>query len=217
MLFFYIKEALSGSRTFKETTVTDAPNYLSPTENPTSAKDIMVFPHIALLVTSATSVLALGRAIVTNQCDQPVYLWSVGSTISNQTTLPKDSSYSEIFHSDPESGGISIKITSTPDGIFQNGTSQLVFAYSIDGSTVRYNLTSVFGDGFAGRTLRVQPSDEKCDSISWYDGRAPKDGQIKSCERETNLELTFCTGHCLPSWCKCRALTNLRGGILTAS
>jgi hypothetical protein len=178
------------------------PITLQSQKNNTSAKHIMVLPQIALIISLATSVLALGRAIVTNQCDEPVYLWSVGSTVNNQTTLPKDSSYAETFHSDPEFGGISIKITSTPDGIFQNGTSQLVFAYSIDSSTVWYNLTSVFGDGFAGRTLRVQPSDEKCEPISWYDGRAPKDGQIKGCERETNLELTFCTGHCLPSWCK---------------
>jgi hypothetical protein len=202
MLFFYIKEALLGSRTYKDTTVTGAPDSFALTKNTTSAKHIMVLPQIALIISSATSVLALGRAIVTNQCDEPVYLWSVGSTVSNQTALPKDSSYAEIFHSDPESGGISIKVTSTPDGIFQNGTSQLVFAYSIDSSTVWYNMTSVFGDGFAGRTLRVQPSDEKCEPISWYDGRAPKDGQIKSCERGTNLELTFCTGHCLPSWCE---------------
>jgi hypothetical protein len=202
MLFFYIKEALLGSKTYKDTTVTGAPDSFALTKNTTSAKHIMVLPQIALIISSATSVVALGRAIITNQCDEPVYLWSVGSTVSNQTALPKDSSYAEIFHSDPESGGISIKVTSTPDGIFQNGTSQLVFAYSIDSSTVWYNMTSVFGDGFAGRTLHVQPSDEKCEPISWYDGRAPKDGQIKSCEKGTNLELTFCTGHCLPSWCE---------------
>lgn len=202
MLFFYIKEALLGSKTYKDTTVTGAPDSFALTKNTTSAKHIMVLPQIALIISSATSVVALGRAIITNQCDEPVYLWSVGSTVSNQTALPKDSSYAEIFHSDPESGGISIKVTSTPDGIFQNGTSQLVFAYSIDSSTVWYNMTSVFGDGFAGRTLRVQPSDEKCEPISWYDGRAPKDDQIKSCEKGTNLELTFCTGHCLPSWCE---------------
>ncbi|KAF3011129.1 hypothetical protein E8E13_011424 [Curvularia kusanoi] len=162
----------------------------------------MFLHQILVFVSFATSVFAIGRAIVTNQCDQPVYLWSVGSKTSNQTTLPKDTSYSETFTSDPQSGGISIKITPTPNGIFTPNTSQLVFAYSIDSSKVWYNLSSVFGDGFAGRTLRVQPSDEACDPITWYDGRAPETSEVKSCERETNLELTFCTGHCLPSWCK---------------
>ena len=162
----------------------------------------MILPQILVSSLLATSVLATGRAIVTNQCDEPIYLWSVGGTISNQTVLLKDSSYSEIFTSDPESGGISLKVTSTPDGIFNPNTSQLIFAYSIDESLVWYNLSSVQGNGFAGRTIRLQPSDETCDPISWYDGRAPPGSQIKHCQRESNLELTFCTGHCLPSWCK---------------
>lgn len=149
-----------------------------------------------------TSTLAIGRAIVTNQCDAPIYLWSVGSSISPQTILPRDNSYAEVLTSDPTSGGRALKITSTPDGLFVPSTSQLVFAYNIDNSSVWYDLSSVFGDGFSGQTLRIQPSDEACDSIVWYDGRTPAGSQVKKCQRDTNLELTFCTGHCLPSWCK---------------
>jgi hypothetical protein len=158
---------------------------------------------VALAVGSlTTSVLAIGRAIVANQCDSPIYLWSVGSNISSQVVLPKDSSYSEVFTADPQSGGIALKITSTPDGLFTPNASQLIFAYHIDNSFVWYNLSSLFGDGFTGRTVKVQPSDDACDSIVWYDGRTPAGGQTKKCQRETNLELTICTGYCLPSWCK---------------
>ena len=163
---------------------------------------MMMFSNVVVLTSLATSVLAVGRAIVTNQCDEPIYLWSVGRSISKQTTLPKDSSYSQLFTSDSQSGGTSLKITSTPDGLFVPGTSQLVFAYSIEDSSVWYNLSSVSGDGFAGRTLRVQASDNACEPISWYDGRTPAASQVRKCQKETNLELTFCTGHCLPSWCK---------------
>ncbi|KAF1922437.1 uncharacterized protein M421DRAFT_426886 [Didymella exigua CBS 183.55] len=148
-------------------------------------------------------VLALGRAIVTNQCDAPIYLWSVGSTVSNRTTLPKDSSYGELFHTDPISGGIALKITSTSGGIFTPNASQLIFAYNMNDSSVRYDMSSLFGDSFAGSTVRLQPSDEACDSIDWYDGRMPAGSQGKKCQRETNLELTFCKGHCLPSWSPC--------------
>nr|GFD12403.1 hypothetical protein [Tanacetum cinerariifolium] len=95
--------------------------------------------------------------------------------------------------------------TSTPGGIFTPNASQLVFAFNIDNSSVWYDMSSLFGDGFAGRTLRIQPSDEACESIGWYDGRTPAGSQVKKCQKETNLELTFCTGHCLPSWCKSRA------------
>lgn len=150
----------------------------------------------------ATSVLAFGRAIVTNQCDAPIYLRSVGSTISNQTTLPKDSSYGELFHTDSAAGGIALKVTSTPGGLFTPNASQLIFAYNIDDNYVWYDMSSLFGEGFAGRTLKIQPSDEACDSIAWYDGTTPAGSQVKKCQKETNLELTFCTGHCLPSWCK---------------
>ncbi|KAJ4367909.1 hypothetical protein N0V86_009749 [Didymella sp. IMI 355093] len=148
------------------------------------------------------SILAVGRAIVTNQCDAPIYLWSVGSTISNQTTLPKDSSYGKLFDTDPMSGGIALKITSTPEGLFTPNASQLIFAYNIDDSYVWYDMSSLFGDGFAGRTLKIQPSDDACESITWYDGRTPSGSQVRKCPRETSLELTFCTGHCLPSWCE---------------
>lgn len=162
-----------------------------------------MLPSKLLTVASlTTSVLAIGRAIVTNQCNSPIYLWSVGSSISPVTILPKDSSYGEVFTSDPKSGGIALKITSVPDGLFTPNASQQIFAYNIDDTDVWYDMSSIFGDGFSGSTLKIQPSDEACDIINWYDGTTPKGNQVRNCQRETNLELTFCTGHCLPSWCK---------------
>ncbi|KAF2622852.1 hypothetical protein BU25DRAFT_414840 [Macroventuria anomochaeta] len=163
----------------------------------------MLLLKVLALTSFTTSVLAIGRAIVTNQCDSPIYLWSVGGTVSPQIILPKDSSYSEVFTSDPISGGIALKTTSTPGGLFTPNVSQLIFVYTIDNSSVWYDLSSLFGDGFSGRTLRVQPSDEACESIGWYDGRTPAGSQVRNCQKETNLELTFCTGHCLPSWSTC--------------
>ncbi|XPS68883.1 hypothetical protein M3J09_001162 [Ascochyta lentis] len=169
----------------------------------------MLFFKSLLLASIFNSVYAIGRAIVTNQCDAPIYLWSVGGSVSPQTILPKDSSYGEVFTSDPFSGGIALKVTSTPGGIFTPNASQLIFAYNLDDTDVWYDMSSIFGDGFAGRTLRIQPSDDACGSIGWYDGRTPAGSQVKRCQRETNLELTFCTGHCLPSWSPCgNAATN---------
>lgn len=162
----------------------------------------MLCSRVFALVSLTCSVLAVGRAIVTNQCDAPIYLWSVGSSISPQTILPKDSSYGEVFTSDPQSGGIALKITSSPGGLFTPNASQLIFAYNIDDTDVWYDMSSIFGDGFSGWTLKIQPSDEACESISWYDGRTPAGSQVQRCQRDTNLELTFCTGHCLPSWCR---------------
>ncbi|KAF9701514.1 hypothetical protein EKO04_000996 [Ascochyta lentis] len=96
----------------------------------------MLFFKSLLLASIFNSVYAIGRAIVTNQCDAPIYLWSVGGSVSPQTILPKDSSYGEVFTSDPFSGGIALKVTSTPGGIFTPNASQLIFAYNLDDTDV---------------------------------------------------------------------------------
>ncbi|KAF2030888.1 hypothetical protein EK21DRAFT_64558 [Setomelanomma holmii] len=147
----------------------------------------------------------VGRAIVTNQCDASLYLWSVGSGIGAQQTIGKDQSYSETFHRDPFSGGIALKITAVPDGIFQPNVSQTNFAYNYDESTntIWYDMSDVFGDGFVGRRMTVKPTDPNCQSIEWFYGRPGAGSQVKNCQAGTDLELTFCTGHCLPSWSPC--------------
>jgi hypothetical protein len=161
------------------------------------------FVLIISAITSAfaTTPPAIGRAIITNQCEEPLYLWSVGGTISPQNTITKDTSYSETFRHDPVSGGIALKLSNTEGGIFKSNVSQTIFAYSLDDvGEVWYDMSDLFGDGFAGRTMTVRPSDPDCESISWYAGKPGMGSQVKSCGAETDLELTFCTGHCLPSW-----------------
>lgn len=154
------------------------------------------------LVTFISSAQAFGRATVTNQCDEPIYLWSVGGSIGAQKIITKDTSYSETFHKDPKSGGVALKITSVEDGIFKPNVSQTIFAYNLDGSQIWYDISTIFGEGFAGRTMKVKPTDSNCQSIDWYAGKPPVGSQIKDCQANTDLELTFCTNHCLPSWCK---------------
>ncbi|KAH3906337.1 hypothetical protein HBI56_195260 [Parastagonospora nodorum] len=146
---------------------------------------------------------AIGRAIVTNQCDEPVYLWSVGGSVGEQKVITKDTSYSEVFHTDPASGGVALKISPVEGGLFKPNVSQTIFAYSLDASQVWYDMSDMFGDGFAGRTLKVTPTDLTCESITWGSGKPPAGSQVKSCGAEADVELTFCTGHCLPSWYPC--------------
>lgn len=159
----------------------------------------MLFNSLAVLSLIA-GAQAVGRAIVTNQCDGSLYLWSVGSSIGPQRTILKDTSYSEIFHRDPVSGGISLKITGVENGLFQPNVSQTNFAYNLDGNTIWYDMSDIFGDGFAGRTMTVKPTDFSCQSIVWSFGKPPAGSQVKNCQANTDLELTFCTNHCLPSW-----------------
>lgn len=161
----------------------------------------MLFNTLAL-VTFIAGVQAVGRAIVTNQCDEPIYLWSVGGSISAQNTITKDTSYSETFRRDPVSGGIALKISPIEGGIFKPNVSQTIFAYNLDVDKIWYDMSDIFGDGFAGRTMTVKPTDSSCESISWGWGKPPAGSQVKNCQANTDLELTFCTNHCLPSWCK---------------
>jgi hypothetical protein len=164
----------------------------------------MIFSTLAIASLSFVSgAQAIGRAIVTNQCDEPIYLWSVGGSISAQNTIAKDTSYSEVFHRDPISGGIALKISPVEGGIFKPNVSQTNFAYSLDVNQVWYDMSDIFGDGFAGRTMKITPTDSSCEGITWGSGKQPAGSQVKSCQANTDLELTFCTGHCLPSWYPC--------------
>jgi hypothetical protein len=132
---------------------------------------------------------------VTNQCDEPIYLWSVGGSVGEQKTMLKDTSYSEVFHTDPASGGVALKISPVEGGLFKPNVSQTIFAYSLDASQVWYDMSDMFGDGFAGRTIKATPTDSTCESITWASGKPPAGSQVKSCGADADVELTFCTGH----------------------
>ncbi|KAF2265359.1 hypothetical protein CC78DRAFT_205144 [Lojkania enalia] len=158
---------------------------------------------LSLIAGAYSRPYAVGRAIVTNQCDDMIYLWSVGGSIGPEVVIPKDSSYSETFHRDPASGGIALKMTNQPGGLFKPNVSQTIFAYNLDGDKIWYDMSDVFGDGFYGRRMTLVPTDSTCEEISWPWGRPPAGSQVKNCQANTDLELTFCTGHCLPSWSSC--------------
>jgi hypothetical protein len=153
------------------------------------------------LVALVAEVQGLGRAIVTNQCDWPIYLWSVGGSISEQHNITKDTSYSEVFRKDPASGGVALKMTAVDGGLFLPNASQTIFAYNLSkDDQVWYDMSDIFGDAFVGRTMSIKPLNSTCEGIIWSDGRQPAGSHVKNCSANTDLELTFCTGHCLPSW-----------------
>ena len=131
------------------------------------------------------------QAIVVNHCAFPVYLWSVGQAISSEHNISSNGSYAEVFHIDPVTGGIAIKVTRDPQGLY-DGAAQLLFQYSLAGSTVWYNVADVSGDPFAGKRVAVVPNEESCPSIVWSDGVPPASEQIASCNSAANLVLTLC-------------------------
>ena len=85
---------------------------------------------------------------------------------------------------DEKTGGIAIKVTKSADGLY-TGAPQQVFAYNVEGPMVWYDLSTVFGDPFAGYHLEV--TGDNGGSISWPNGTHPGGSQVTSAPSEGNI------------------------------
>jgi hypothetical protein len=133
--------------------------------------------------------IPLGRAVVNNNCPMPIYLWSVGQEISSEIILYPGMEYYEVFRSDPRTGGIAIKITTVPDGLYTSAP-QTVFAYNLVNDTVWYDLSDVFGDPFEGDSVSLIPSEP---AIHWDEGIPPSGSQVRMLNDATaDLMLVVC-------------------------
>ncbi|KAG5938537.1 hypothetical protein E4U53_007985 [Claviceps sorghi] len=146
---------------------------------------------LSLALALATAVSAVGNAVVLNNCTFPVTVWSVGSDVSPGTTISRGASYAEKFAQDPKTGGRALKVTRGADGLF-SGEPQTVFAYSLKGSAVWYDLSDVFGDAFVNFKLVVASADKSCPAIVWPKGTPLAGSQVKTCGQEANVTLALC-------------------------
>jgi hypothetical protein len=147
---------------------------------------------LATIAFSAPLAAAVGNARVVNNCACEVTLWSVGGSVSSPYTLAANGgSYSEAFVKDPASGGKALKITLQPDGLY-TGAAQTIFAYNLDGATIWYDLSDVFGDAFAGRKLVERSANQGCPAIQWDNGVPPAGSQVKACGSDSDVTLTLC-------------------------
>ncbi|KAE8348685.1 blastomyces yeast-phase-specific protein [Aspergillus coremiiformis] len=154
----------------------------------------MHFKALSLLALTPL-VTAVGNAVVKNSCTHPVYLWSVGGSVGPKQTIESGQNYSEPFHHDPSSGGVSLKITTVDNGIY-SGSGQLNYAYTLDNNGVWYDLSDVFGDPFSGSAVVVKPTDTSCPSICWPSGISPGGSQVKVCQSGSNEVLELCAEKC---------------------
>ncbi|KAL1976149.1 hypothetical protein VTN31DRAFT_2431 [Thermomyces dupontii] len=134
---------------------------------------------------------AVGNATVLNNCTDPVYVWSVGSQVGPEHTLEHNQTYSEQYRRDNETGGITIKVTRQPGGLW-NGSPQLNFGYTLDGSSIWYAIGDVNGDPFTNETVVVTPANDNCESIVWEDGVPPPGIHPRVCAAEHDVQLTVC-------------------------
>lgn len=138
----------------------------------------------------------LGHAIVNNNCDFTVYLWSVGTDVKPVHQLNSGESYDEMFREDPNTGGIAIKLSTDMDGLYTSAP-QMVFAYNLsyfkrrgdNGEKVWYDLSDVFGDPFQGYPVSLTPAEP---SILWENGVPPAGSQVRVIASSTDLVLSLC-------------------------
>lgn len=103
----------------------------------------------SLFTSSSASDAPHGNAIVVNNCDNNIFVWSVSGSIGPRQTVAPGDNYTEAIHRDPASGGVTLKITETKNGLW-DGSSQMIFAYSLAGDRTLYDLSAVFRSPFKG-------------------------------------------------------------------
>jgi hypothetical protein len=151
----------------------------------------MQFISLALVGTIVPLVHAIGNAIVTNHCSNTIYVWSVGSSISNYQAVASNQSYTEQYRADPQTGGITLKVTAVADGIY-TGAPELDYGYTTDNQTIWYDISDVNGDPFAGSTVALVPGNAACQSFIWEDGVSPSGINTASCSSDADVQLTLC-------------------------
>jgi hypothetical protein len=104
---------------------------------------------------------------------------------------PTGGLYLEPLRRDPKSGGIAIKLTKGPNGLY-NGEPQQVFSYNIDGLQVYYDLSSVFGAPFAGN--RIEVTSNTGAPIVWPAGTNPGGIQVRNASNTENIWFTVYGG-----------------------
>ena len=134
---------------------------------------------------------AVGNAVIENNCGKPVYVWSVGSSVSDQQRVNPGDIFGEPFRRDPVTGGVTFKVTRVKDGLY-NGSPQTNFALSLQDSTIWYDLSDVFGDAFEGESVVVTPENENCPSIEWPTGVPPGESQVRNCAAKSDVTLVLC-------------------------
>jgi hypothetical protein len=145
-------------------------------------------------------VNCVGTAFIENWCDVEVYVWSVADVTNNTMNplAPTVGDYNETYRTNPNGGGISLKIATAPVDSY---ITQFEYTYHADNPSIYYDVSNVNGYPFEAWGLALSPSEPNCSSISCDPGvplcpqvfNKPNDTfAIKGCDISTNLTLTLC-------------------------
>ncbi|KIW54603.1 hypothetical protein PV05_06952 [Exophiala xenobiotica] len=147
-----------------------------------------------------SSVACLGTAVIENQCDVEVYVWSIANVPNDTINYlePIIGSYNETYRVNPNGGGISLKIATVPEDSF---ITQFEYTYHPDNPILSYDISNINGYPFENWGLYLSPSSGYCSNITCDPGVAlcpevynhPNDDfAVKPCDVSANLTLTLC-------------------------
>lgn len=141
-----------------------------------------------ILTVSTLVALAQAKAIITNNCPQPVYLWSVpkvSSSNADNLALASGASYVEPWrYGTAAHPGIAMKISDHSNGI-HHGKDEINFAYSVEKSSrskIWVDISPIRGSAFDN-------------NMTFYDchgKHASLDFDTQQCEATDNIELVLC-------------------------
>ena len=141
----------------------------------------------AALAAFATAAAAAGQASVQNNCDFPVYIWSVA--VGNETTERGEFQPGKSWTEDYGEGTRELKIAQVEDAL-EGGDPQSSLVYTVAEGYVRYSLTHVLGTFFADLKAEGDSDEESCEAIIWENG--PKGGLQSYCSSDASVTLTLC-------------------------
>ncbi|KAJ9191442.1 hypothetical protein DTO164E3_8847 [Paecilomyces variotii] len=137
-----------------------------------------------------------GGVTILNEVGQTIYLWTTSEQAGDMVTLPNGQSYSENWQTNPDAGGISVKISTTPDldDVMQFEYTLLTPIIWWDVSLINMEITSLFDKlGFSVTSdnsncyqVNCPAGDTACnDAYLW-----PTDDQAThSCDSTTHMTL----------------------------
>jgi hypothetical protein len=154
-------------------------------------------------VLSISPINCVGTAFIENWCDFEVYVWSVADVPNNTINhlAAATGGYSETYRTNPNGGGISLKIATVP---VDSNITQFEYTYLIDNSYIYYNISNINGTPFQAWGLALSPSTptlSPCGPISCDPGMAlcpgvynePTDDYVvQACDLSVDLILTLC-------------------------
>jgi hypothetical protein len=118
------------------------------------ASSLLIF---GVAVLSISPINCIGTAFIENRCSFKVYVWSVANVPNDtmNTLAPVNGKFSETYRTNPNGGGISLKIATVPVDLY---ITQFEYAYLTDNPFVYYDISNVNGTPFQAWGLALSPS-----------------------------------------------------------